>query len=131
MGIYADIQADLREAMLDDLSDAVSTLVITEEASSINYNPAAGAESVTSTPVIYTMDCIALGTDEEGKDNADATTDYVSVIVLDSDRTIPEFRPGMKATITNKRTLVGSNHEIGKVTIDPVGATHNLKCRRL
>jgi hypothetical protein len=124
MGIYQDIQTDMREAMNGDLSDAVATLVITEEVSSGVYDPLIGG-GMTYTPVIYTMDCIVLGDHEENKDGEDTSTDFVELLILDSDKTIPEFKPGMKATVRN------TDYETGKVEIDPVGATHTLKCRKI
>lgn len=122
MGIYQDIQDDLKEAMLDDLADAVATLVVTEEVSSTAYNPVGGG--VTSTPVIYTMDCIIMGDHEEKKDGQDTSTDYMKLLILDSDKTVPEFKPGMKATVR------GTDYKIGKVGIDSAGATHTIKCRK-
>jgi len=124
MGIYQDIQDDLREAMLDDLADAVATLVITEEVTSTSYNPVGGGV-VVATPNIYTMQCIVLKDHEENKDGEDTSTDFVKILILDSDKTVPEFKPGMKATVRN------TDYEIGKVGIDAVGATHTLKCRKV
>lgn len=126
MGMYQDIQNDMREAMDGDLSDAVETLVITEEVSSTTYDPTAGAVNpVSSTPVTYTMDCIVIGDHEENKDLQDTSTDFVKLLVLDVDKTVPEFKPGMKANVRN------TDYEIGKVNIDAVGATHRLKCRKI
>ena len=122
MGVYQDIQDDMKEAMLDDLADAVALLTITESASSTAYNPVGG--TVSSTPVVATMNCIVLGDDEEKKDNKDSSTDYVKLLVLDSEKTVDEFKVGMKATVRN------TDYTIGKVGIDPVGATHTLKCRK-
>jgi len=127
MGIYQDIQDDLKEAMLDDLSDAVTTLVITEEVSSTSYDPTAGVDdaAVGALPNIYIMDCIVIGDHEENKDGQDTSTDFVNVLVLDRDKTVPEFKPGMKANVRN------TDYEIGKIKIDAVGATHRLKCRKV
>lgn len=126
MGIYQDIQTDLREAMDTDLKDAVYTLTITEEVSSSVYDPTAGVgDAVLSTPVIYTMDCIIIKDHEENKDGDDTSTDFVRLLILDSDKTVPEFKPGMKANVRN------TDYEIGKVGIDAVGATHKLKCRKV
>jgi len=124
MGIYQDIQDDLKEAMLDDLADAVAVLVITEEVSSTTYDPLVGG-GATSVPNVYTMNCIVIGDHEENKDGEDTSTDFVKLLVLDSDKTVPEFKPGMKATVRN------TDYEIGKVGIDAVGATHKLKCRKI
>lgn len=123
MGIYQDIQTDLKEAMNGDLADVVATLIVTEEVSSTSYNPVGGV--VSSTPVTYTMDCIIMGDSEENKDGEDTTTDFVELLVLDSQKTVSEFKPGMKATVRN------TDYEIGKVEIDPAGATHTLKCRKV
>jgi len=127
MGIYQDIQDDLKEEMLSDLSDAVATLVITEEVSSTSYDPTAGVgdAAVSSVPVVYTMDCIVIGDHEEKKDGEDTTTDFINVLVLDVDKTVPEFKPGMKANVRN------TDYQIGRVKIDSVGATHRLKCRKV
>ena len=122
MGLYQDIQDDVTEAMAGDLADAVAILVITESVSSTAYNPVGG--TVTSTPVQYTMECIVMGDDEEKKDEEDYSTDYVKLLILDSKRTIPEFKVGMKATVRQ------ADYTIGKITIDPVGATYVLKCRK-
>ena len=122
MGLYQDIQNDVSEAMAGDLLDAVASLVVTESVSSTAYNPVGG--TVSNTPVQYTMDCIVMDDDEEKKDEEDYSTDYVKLLILDSKRTIPEFKVGMKATVRE------SDYTIGKVTIDPVGATYVLKCRK-
>ncbi len=127
MGVYQDIQTDVKEAMKTDLFDAVTTLTITVEAPSVTYDPTIGVgdAAVVSVPVIYTMDCIFLGNDEENKDEMDTSTNFVKLIVLDSDRTVPEFIVGMKANVR------GNDYEIGKVGIDPVAAAFTLKCRRI
>ena len=123
MGMYQDIQDDIKEAMLDDLADAVATLVITEEVSSTAYDVATG--TVSSLPNTYTMDCIIVKDKEEKKDMQDTSTDFFKFLVLDSYKTVPEFKPGMKATVRN------TDYEIGMVDIDPVGATHVIKCRKI
>jgi len=127
MGIYSDIQADMKEAMSDDLLDAVASLVVTEEVTSTAYDPSAGVgdAAVSSTPVIYTMDCIVLGNHTENKDGKDTTTDFADFLVLDSLKTVTEFIAGMKVTVR------GKNYEIGKIEIDPAGATHTLTCRKI
>lgn len=124
MGIYQDIQDDLKEAMLDDLADAVAVLVVTEEVSSMTYNPVGGVPTI-ALPEVYTMNCIVMKDHEEKKDGEDTTTDFVELLVLDTDKTIDVFKPGMKANVRN------TDYQIGKVGIDPVGATHTLKCRKI
>lgn len=127
MGIYQDVQTDMREAMDGDLSDAVAVLVVAEEVTSTTYDPTAGVgdAAVDSVPNVYTMDCIIMEDHEENKDLKDTSTDFVELLILDSDKTIPVFKPGMKATVRD------TDYEIGKVDIDPVGATHTLKCRKV
>lgn len=122
MGIYQDIQTDIREAMNGDLADAVAVLTITDSPDP-SYNPVGGV--ITNTSVVYTMDCIIITDHEENKDGEDTSTDFVELLVLDSDKTVTEFKPDMKATVR------GTDYQIGKVDIDPVGATHTLKCRKI
>ena len=127
MGIYQDIQTDVKEAMAGDLLDTVATLTVTEEVSSTTYDPTAGVgdAAVSATPVVYTMDCIILGDKEENKDLEDTSTDFVKLLILDSLKTVSEFKPGMKANVRN------TDYEIGRVMIDPAGATHTIKCRKV
>lgn len=127
MGVYLDIQTDMKEAMAGDLADAVATLTITESVSSTTYDPTAGVGSaaVAATPVVYTMDCIIPGDEQEEKDMSDTSMDFVEILVLDSMKTLEVFKPGMKANVRD------TDYEIGKVEIDPVGATHTLKCRKV
>lgn len=123
MGIYQDIQDELKEAMKDDLLDAVAILTVTEEESSTTYNPVGGV--VSSTPIVYTMNCIILDDEEENKDGEDTSVDFIELLILDSDKTVPKFKTRMKVTVRE------TNYEIGKIEIDPVGATHTIKCRKL
>ncbi len=127
MGVYTDIQTDVKEAMAGDLFDAVASLVITESVSSTVYDPTAGVgdAAVSAAPIIYTMDCLFLGDAEENKDLEDTSMHMTKLLVLSSLKTVPEFKVGMKATVR------GSDYEIGKIKIDPVGATHELKCRKV
>lgn len=124
MGIYADIQADMKEAMDDDLADAVATLTITEKASSTSYNPVGG--SVTNIPVINTMRCVIVDADlkDEGEVYSETTSSDIEVMVLDSERT-GTFKIGDEANVR------GLDYLIRQYKIDPAGATHNLELRRL
>ncbi len=124
MGIYQDIQDEVKDAMNNDLSDATATLTVFEEIKSLVYDPIAGA-GATYTPVKYIMDCIILGDKEEKKDEADTNTQYINLLILDSMKTIDEFKTGLKILVR------GNNYEIGKVEIDPTGATYELSCRRI
>ena len=123
MGIYADIQADLKEAMDDDLADAVATLTITENASSTAYDPVGGG--VTSLPVVNTMRCIIVDADlqDEQSPESDTSINDLEVMVLDSEKTV-DFRTGLLANVR------GSDYEVMQHKIDPAGATHNLELRR-
>jgi len=119
MGIYADIQADVKEAMLDDLADAVAVLTVTE--ANPVYDPDTG--EATDTPIVYTMDCIIVD-DKSGEDIEDSTTtDYMTVLVLDSDKTT-DLNTGIYISVR------GKDYEVSGYELDPAGATHTLKCRR-
>lgn len=120
MGIYTDIQADVKEAMEDDLLDTVAVLTISESTGAV-YNPATGG--ITDTPTVSVMDCI-LGDDKTGEDVEEETsTDFITVIILDSDKTT-SFKTGQNANVR------GSDYEVTGYEVDPAGATHILKCRR-
>ena len=123
MGIYADIQADMKEAMDDDLADAVATLTITETVSSNSYDPVNG--SVSNTPVVNTMRCIVVDADlkDENEPDSDTTINDLEVMVLDSEKTT-SFRVGLEANVR------GLDYKVAQYKVDPVGATHNLELRR-
>ena len=124
MGIYNDIQEDLKEAMADDLADAVASLVITETSSSTSYNPANG--TVSDVPVVSTMRCIVVDSDVQDEQEAysETTKNMIEVMVLDSEKTC-EFKTGLMASVR------GSDYEVSKYNVDPVGATHSLYLRGL
>lgn len=124
MGIYADIQADLKEAMDDDLADAVATLTIIETASSTTYDPSAG--EVLNVPVIGIMRCLIVDADLESEiaPDSDSSKNDIEVLVLDSEKTI-DFKTGVTANVRDK------DYEVMRYKIDPVGATHNLELRGL
>lgn len=123
MGIYSDIQKDVKEAMDEDLADAVATLTVTETESSTVYNPSVGG-GVTNTPVINSMQCIIIGPDdsEESGPDSDTATSDLEVMVLDSLRTA-ELKIGLLATIR------GINYKVLSVKVDPAGATHTMELR--
>ena len=123
MGMYSDIQSDLKDAMDGDLADAVATLVITETASSSVYDPVSGGSA--NTPVINSMRCIIVDADlsDEGDPESDTTSNDLEVMVLDSEKTT-NFAVGLDANVR------GSDYEVMQYKIDPVGATHNLELRR-
>jgi len=122
MGIYSDIQADIKEAMGDDLADAVATLVITETASSTSYNAVSG--DITNTPVISTMRCIVVDAelDDENEVYSETTNQSLEVMILDSERTCT-FNAGLMASVR------GIDYEVMKHRVDPAGATHSLELR--
>jgi len=123
MGIYNNIQIDMKEAMDDDLKDATATLTITETESSNTYDPING--TVSSTPIINTMRCIIVGPDDSDEQDPEnpASTNDLEVMVLDSEKTVT-FKLGLTANVR------GSDYEISKYKVDPAGATHNLNLRR-
>ena len=123
MGIYADIQADLKDAMDGDLFDAVATLTVIEKASSTSYDPVSGGS--TDTPLTYTMRSIVVDADleDEQKSFMDTTINDIEVMVLDSEKTC-DFTIGMWATVR------GKDYTIAQYKVDPAGATHNLQLRR-
>lgn len=124
MGIYADIQADVKEAMDDDLADAVATLTITETVSSIAYDPLTG--TATNTPVVSTMRCIVVDADlkDEKEPDSDTTVNDLEVMVLDSEKTT-NFRVGLEASVR------GLDYKVAQYKVDPAGATHSLELRRI
>ena len=123
MCIYADIQIDMKEAMDNDLADAVATLTITETASSSTYDPITGG--TTNVPVINTMRCIIVDADLSDEINpfSDTTTNDLEIMILDSEKTV-DFQVGLDANVR------GSDYEVMQHKIDPAGATHNLELRR-
>lgn len=129
MGIYADIQSDLKEAMDDDLADAVATLTISETVSSISYNPVDGTPS--STPVINSMRCVIVDADlkDETDPSSDTTINDLEVIVLDSEKTT-NFRVGISANIKRLNDDVGVDYVVAEYKVDPARATHSLELRR-
>lgn len=123
MGMYADIQADMKEAMAGDLADAVAVLTVTESASSTVYDPVTGG--ITNVPVIASMNCIIVDADlkDEIDPDSNTSTNDLEVMVLDSEKTA-EFSVGIDVNVR------GSDYEVMKYKIDPSGATHNLGLRR-
>jgi len=121
MGLYTDLQADLKSAFDGDLSDATDTLVITMENVSA-YDPALGQP--VSTTESFSMRCVVLK-DLIGQDPDDPLkSDELLILVLDSEKTVDSFAVEMEVAIR------GAKYEINGLAIDPVSATHTLKCRK-
>lgn len=121
MGLYSELQEDLVEAFDDDLSDAVATLTVTIITQGA-YDPATG--DTPSTPVDYTMRCIVIKDVVGEEPDEPDSTDNVQLLVLDSEKTV-DFKTDMKVNVRD------SDYEIAGIKVDPVSATHILKCRKL
>ena len=120
MGLYADIQKDIGEALDDDLSDAVKSVTIVHETIS-DYDTATGTPVVES--LSYDTRCIVIDSDaERGSDNTLSEGD-IEVLILDSEKEVDKFIIGMDVIIGD------DTYEIKGLMVDPAGATHTLKCR--
>lgn len=121
MGIYSDLQDDLKDAFDGDLFDATDTLVIKKE-TVLSYDTVLGAQ--VSTTETFSMRCIMLK-DLTGQDADDPVrSDEAMILVLDSEKTVDKFELEMEVEIRD------SKYEVKGISIDPVKATHMLKCRR-
>ena len=121
MGMYDDIQADLKEAALGDLADAVAILTVTVDTLGA-YDPT--IDSYTKTTLTSTMDCFV--TETKTNDNVDESDNEgdATVIVLDSNKTV-EFKIGLKVIVRNV------NYQISEIVVDGAGATHTLTLRKI
>lgn len=123
MGIYSDIQKDLKEAMDTDLSDAVAILTISDTTTNSVYDPVTGAS--TGLPIPSAMRCIIVDTDDSEEEgvSSDSYSRDLEVMVLDSEKTT-DFKIGYLAKVR------GIDYIVSQYKIDPVGATHSLEMRR-
>jgi len=122
MGLYADLQTDISDAFDNDLVDAVKTLTLIREDTGV-YNPATGSPDITTSE--YIMRCVVTS-DKTGENlDNDSSLDAVEILILDSDKTVSEFKLGDTVTIDDLYDYVVSGLET-----DPVSATHTLICRK-
>lgn len=122
MGIYSDLQSDLKEAFDDDLFDAVEVLTI-KDVQQGAYDPVTGLTS--DTILTYKTRCIVLMDEVEEENDTPIQTDQLKLLVLDSEKKIEEFKTGLVLTVR------GSEYELVYVKTDSAKATHVLYCKKL
>lgn len=118
MGLYDDLQKDLKNAFETDLEDAYILFQITKVVTSV-YDPNTGL--VTNTD--DAKDCYAINVRNEDGDILDMPESVSGLIflVLDSDK------PFVFAN-NQKITFEGSDYRITGVRTDPVKAAWELHC---
>lgn len=122
MGIYSDLTKELTDAFNGDLADAIVSLVISVSTVS-DYDPVLGkpVETTKTTTIrgVKLKDNIGEHIDEP------IDSDEMVVMVLDAEKSIDAFKLEMSIEVD------GRAFKINGVKIDPVGATHTIKLRKL
>lgn len=121
MGLSTDIQADLAEAYVGDLADVYQALTVTSYSSSV-YNPTTGVPARTGTT--RTVYGAVLDDKLNNIKNEPHRLRELEILILDQDKGSSDFNIGDKVTYSS------STFEIVEIMIDPVGATHTLKCEK-
>jgi len=120
MGLYDDLQTDLTEAWNNDLSDAVVDIEFTILSAPV-YDPSTGVS--TPTEVVHTMRGIVLINETKEITQEPNRTHDLEIIILDVDKT-EDF------VIDTKVTYNGGDYKISEYEVDPVTASHTIKCVR-
>jgi len=124
MGLYSDLQKDLKNAFETDLLDTYIEIVVTEFGEPV-YDPVSGTPV---TPEInYTVKCIRLENIIGEVVDKSTTQDFAEYIILDEDKissTIQEFKIDQRITDNNEE------YRVSGIDVDPAKATHTLNCRR-
>lgn len=116
MGIYADIQQEIGEALDNDLSDAKQTLTYVEITAS-EYNATTGKEyKVTNNVTTYG---VVSPVDSSQIDGESVKITDLSFLILDSDLSVtPEIGRVLQYD--------GEDYSINTINRDPVNATWNI-----
>ena len=123
MGLYDDLIGDITEAFDGDLADAVKSISIIEFGSPV-YNPT--TRDNTPTETTYTTRAVVTSLSEEEIKDEPTLKNGVSLLILDSEKKVTEFKVGMKI-------LIGTDLQSYKVKYfnsDPANVTHTLVCGR-
>ena len=118
MGLYLDLQNDIKEALNSDLLDAYKTIEVTSFTSGV-YDPALG--TLISTEITSTCKCVVIK-DQDG-DNIDSpeSVEGLVLMVMDSDKPF-SFANGQKI-------LYSSNYyKVKGIKTDPIEAEWQLSC---
>lgn len=118
MGLYSDLQTDIKEALNSDLSDAYNTFKITDLVSSI-YDPETGVLTKTEN----SKDCKCVEVKNQIGDDLDNPESVSGMIflVMDSDKPFA-FKNGQKILYDSEY------YKVKGIKTDPVGATWTLSC---
>ena len=118
MGLYDEIQLDIKEALNSDLLDAYKTFKITDFVSSI-YDPETGI--LTKTENSQDCKCVELKNQEgDDLDNPESVSGVI-FLVMDSDKPF-DFSNGQKILYN------GEYYKVKGKKTDPIGATWTLSC---
>jgi len=120
MGMYDDIQSDIKEALLTDLSDAYISFNVTE-LSSTSYDTDTGL--VTNTSQTSSCKGVVLKFSEGVVLDLPESIVTLSILVLDSDKPF-DFEKNQKVTYLEK------DYKIVGLKTDPITATWTLNCMK-
>ena len=123
MGLYDDITADISEAFDGDLNDAVKSISVIAIGAPV-YDPVAGTNTPINTP--YTTRGVVTSLSEEDIKDDQTLMNGVSLLILDSEKTVPAFEIGMKVLVDNDP----QTYKLKYMNSDPANVTHTLKCGR-
>lgn len=118
MGLYEDLQNDIKAALETDLNDAYKTFTVTKKILSV-YNPTDG--SVTDTEISNDFNGVIIKeNDGDVIDNNEELSSF-DVLVMDSDKPF-DF------VLDQKITYVLKEYKIVGIVTDPVHASWILQC---
>lgn len=123
MGLYDDLITDITAAFDDDLSDAVKDITIIEFGDPV-YDPITG----TNTPIETSYPTRGVVTSLSQEDIKDKPTlkNGVSVLILDSEKKVTEFKNGSKILIETYPQAYKLNFH----DQDPANVSHTIMCGR-
>lgn len=121
MGIYDDIQNDVGEALLDDLSDAYISFTVVEMTGEPVYSPVSGTYTQSENP----QSCMGVNISEMLGENFDKPDrlNSIEMLVLDKDKPFT-FAIGQRIEMDS-----GRKYKISGILGDPAGATWTLSGR--
>lgn len=118
MGLYDDLQKDIKEALNSDLKDAYKTFTATRVTSS-TYDKATGAIVKTEESVDFKG--VLLKDEIDNIISNKEELESFEVLVLDSDKPF-SFESDQKIT------YLGREQRITSIKTDPVNAKYNIGC---
>ena len=123
MGLREELQADLKEAFDEDLSDAVKQITLKQVSKDLTtYDPVTGTNTRTSVDY-YTRGIFTDYTIEERYNSFLEPTDSKLIIIANELEVVPQIRDVISEGATNYN-IIGQLH-------DPVKATYELQVRKV